>query len=233
LISPSGGFDFTDVDLAHFHHRGAGAFGFSSVRSEIFVATPPTKIPQAPSGRHPRIPTGFRPKAQGCAARATLGQRPTHISNRNAVAAKLRPERNLCSNAAHKNSPSPAALISAGFGSKIGFSGRFGRFADLQTSSASLRAGFASLSTKFAGLPMKSADLRRLSAGLQTKFSTLRKRFTSLRTTFANLRTKVASLRTARDSLRTRFARLSTSRTSLRGDSASLLVPWKSRWTLP
>ena len=30
----------------------------------------------ANSMRHPRIPTGFRPKAQGCEARATLGQRP-------------------------------------------------------------------------------------------------------------------------------------------------------------
>ncbi|MFO1487212.1 MAG: hypothetical protein U1F65_01925 [Verrucomicrobiota bacterium] len=36
---------------------------------------------------HSRIPTGFRPKAQGCEARATLGQRPQNISNRNAVAA--------------------------------------------------------------------------------------------------------------------------------------------------
>jgi len=36
---------------------------------------------------YPRIPTGFRPKAQGCAARATLGHRPTNISNRNAVVA--------------------------------------------------------------------------------------------------------------------------------------------------
>ncbi len=32
-------------------------------------------------------PTGLCPKAQGCAARATLGHRPTNISNRNAVAA--------------------------------------------------------------------------------------------------------------------------------------------------
>ena len=30
---------------------------------------------------------GFRPKAQGCEARATLGQHPQNISNRNAVAA--------------------------------------------------------------------------------------------------------------------------------------------------
>jgi len=34
-----------------------------------------------------RIPTGFRPKAQGCEERATLGQRPAGIINRNAVAA--------------------------------------------------------------------------------------------------------------------------------------------------
>ncbi len=36
---------------------------------------------------HLRIPTGFRPKAQGCEERATLGQRPTNTFNRNAVAA--------------------------------------------------------------------------------------------------------------------------------------------------
>jgi hypothetical protein len=34
-----------------------------------------------------RIPTGFRPPAQGCEARATLGHRPHNIFNRNAVAA--------------------------------------------------------------------------------------------------------------------------------------------------
>ena len=34
-----------------------------------------------------RIPTGFRPKAQGCAERATLGHRPNKYLNRNAVAA--------------------------------------------------------------------------------------------------------------------------------------------------
>ena len=34
-----------------------------------------------------RIPTGFCPKAQGCEARATLGQRPQNVFNRNAVAA--------------------------------------------------------------------------------------------------------------------------------------------------
>jgi len=39
-----------------------------------------------PSG-HPGIPTGFRPKAQGCEAQATLGYRPTNIINPNGVAA--------------------------------------------------------------------------------------------------------------------------------------------------
>jgi hypothetical protein len=34
-----------------------------------------------------RIPKGFRPKAQGCEARATLGNHPARIFNRNAVAA--------------------------------------------------------------------------------------------------------------------------------------------------
>ena len=34
-----------------------------------------------------RIPTGFRLKAQGCAAGATLGRRSTNIINRNAVVA--------------------------------------------------------------------------------------------------------------------------------------------------
>ena len=34
-----------------------------------------------------RIPTGFRPQAQGCEARATLGHRPINFTNRNAVAA--------------------------------------------------------------------------------------------------------------------------------------------------
>jgi len=38
------GLDFGDVNLAHFYHRGEEAFGFSSVRSEIFVALPPTKF---------------------------------------------------------------------------------------------------------------------------------------------------------------------------------------------
>ena len=32
------------------------------------------------SSRHPGIPTGFRPKAQGCEARATLGKRPKKIT---------------------------------------------------------------------------------------------------------------------------------------------------------
>ena len=30
-------------------------------------------------------PTGLRPKAQGCEARATLGHRPQNLPNRNAV----------------------------------------------------------------------------------------------------------------------------------------------------
>jgi hypothetical protein len=34
-----------------------------------------------------RIPTGFRPKAQGCEERATLGRRRVKFINRNAVAA--------------------------------------------------------------------------------------------------------------------------------------------------
>ena len=34
-----------------------------------------------------QIPTGFRPKAQGCEERATLGHRPTNTPNRNAVVA--------------------------------------------------------------------------------------------------------------------------------------------------
>ncbi len=36
-----------------------------------------------------RIPTGFRPKAQGCEVRATLGIQPQTTFNRNAVAASL------------------------------------------------------------------------------------------------------------------------------------------------
>jgi len=42
-----------------------------------------------------RIPAGFRPKAQGCEERATLGHRPTNIINRNAVAAISFPHRLL------------------------------------------------------------------------------------------------------------------------------------------
>jgi len=47
-----------------------------------------------------RIPTGFRPKAQGCEERATLGQRPTNTFNRNAVAAMPFPSatRGICHN---------------------------------------------------------------------------------------------------------------------------------------
>jgi hypothetical protein len=47
-----------------------------------------------------RIPTGFRPKAQGCEARATLGNRPANVTNRNAVAALPATSiaRNICHN---------------------------------------------------------------------------------------------------------------------------------------
>ena len=44
-------------------------------------------VTEAASRGCARIPTGFRPKAQGCDAGATLGIRPQTISNRNAVAA--------------------------------------------------------------------------------------------------------------------------------------------------
>jgi hypothetical protein len=47
-----------------------------------------------------RIPTGFRPKAQGCAPGATLGHLPANITNRNAVAAIPFPSvtRGICHN---------------------------------------------------------------------------------------------------------------------------------------
>jgi hypothetical protein len=38
--------------------------------------------------RHWRIPTGFRPKAQGCEERATLGNRPRNVT----TAMRLRPK---------------------------------------------------------------------------------------------------------------------------------------------
>ena len=44
-------------------------------------------VTEAAARGHGRIPTGFRPKAQGCEERATLGHRPQKISNRNAVVA--------------------------------------------------------------------------------------------------------------------------------------------------
>jgi len=44
-----------------------------------------------------RIPTGFRPEAQGCEARATLGHRPTSIPNRKAVEAHPFPPARLTS----------------------------------------------------------------------------------------------------------------------------------------
>ena len=55
-------------------------FSWSPSRAEYPVAA-------ADSARRLRIPSGFRPKAQGCAARATLGYRPTNVFNRNAVVA--------------------------------------------------------------------------------------------------------------------------------------------------
>ena len=39
----------------------------------------------------PRIPTGFRPPAQGCDAGATLGSRPTGAPNPNGVVANPHP----------------------------------------------------------------------------------------------------------------------------------------------
>ncbi|MFA6547021.1 MAG: hypothetical protein WCS99_21570 [Limisphaerales bacterium] len=45
------------------------------------------RAPLAPERDRIRIPKGFRPKAQGCEERATLGHRPASITNRNAVAA--------------------------------------------------------------------------------------------------------------------------------------------------
>jgi hypothetical protein len=47
-----------------------------------------------------RIPTGFRPKAQGCEERATLGHRPQNVFNRNAVATLpfSSAERRICHN---------------------------------------------------------------------------------------------------------------------------------------
>ena len=45
------------------------------------------RAPAAPAFGPARIPTGFRPKAQGCEERATLGHRSANITNRNAVAA--------------------------------------------------------------------------------------------------------------------------------------------------
>jgi hypothetical protein len=52
-----------------------------------------------------RIPTGFRPRVQGCEARATPGHRPTNLPNRNAVEAHPFPPARLTS------APTPLALI--------------------------------------------------------------------------------------------------------------------------
>ena len=90
------------------HSRGPGVWTFSLVsRSEttmvaempiwgiqITVARQPDAIPfgwvelNADAVlRPPGIPTGFRPRAQGCRTAATLGYWQTNISNRKAVAA--------------------------------------------------------------------------------------------------------------------------------------------------
>ena len=72
------------------HSRMAGCQNyFESAQSNEAAAgrRPALRCRTLASCAHPRIPTGFRPKAQGCEARATLGQRPQSIFNRNAVAA--------------------------------------------------------------------------------------------------------------------------------------------------
>jgi hypothetical protein len=53
------------------------------------------------SPRVPRIPTGFRRKAQGCEERATQGKRPKNVSNRNG---------NLCKSGARLCEPQHAPL---------------------------------------------------------------------------------------------------------------------------
>ena len=42
-------------------------------------------VTSSPRRGHLRIPTGFRPTAQGCEERATLGHRRPNVSNRNAI----------------------------------------------------------------------------------------------------------------------------------------------------
>ena len=69
--------------------RGEVALISSTLGSASEHATVRASVASKPFNNPPKIPTGFRLKAQGCAARATLGAHPKTIFNRNAVAATL------------------------------------------------------------------------------------------------------------------------------------------------
>jgi len=75
----------------------------------MFNSAPPLAVSQDDKKCLLRlIPTGFCPKAQGCAARATLGHRPKNIINRNAVAAiPVRPSRAIFAATALRLFPFP------------------------------------------------------------------------------------------------------------------------------
>ena len=60
---------------------------FTQFSSRIAHAKLPRRYFAATPSYGPRIPTGFRPKAQGCEEGATLGHRPSNLPNRNAVVA--------------------------------------------------------------------------------------------------------------------------------------------------
>jgi len=60
---------------------------FTQFSSRISHAKLPSRYFTAAPSHRPRVPTGFRPKAQGCEERATLGHRPSNLPNRNAVVA--------------------------------------------------------------------------------------------------------------------------------------------------
>ena len=63
-------------------------FDFAPAKIYIKQKPPrPQRRPGATGAQPSRIPTGFRLPAQGCEQRATLGHRPTNLTNRNAVAA--------------------------------------------------------------------------------------------------------------------------------------------------
>src|SRR2546425_1038399 len=64
---------------------------FTQFSSRIAHAKLPRRYFAATPSHGPRIPTGFRPKAQGCEERATLGHRPSNLPNRNAVVANSFP----------------------------------------------------------------------------------------------------------------------------------------------